>query len=105
MFSSMVANRHGVPVTSSIPQRSVPGPMLFVCYINDMPDVVDSPIHMFADGTKIFRQMTAQSAQVALQTDLRQLEAWTRKCVIRRSFIYLDGPTMKKLYMILVRNK
>ena len=71
------------PVTSGIPQGSVLGPMLFVCYINDMPDVVDSPIHMFTDDTKIFRQMTAQSDQVTLQTDLRQLEAWTRKWQLR----------------------
>ena len=63
------------PVTSGIPQGSVLGPMLFVCYINDMPDVVDSPIHMFADDTKIFRQMAAQSDQLTLQKDLRQLEA------------------------------
>ena len=70
-------------VTSGIPQGSVLGPMLFVCYINDMPDVVDSPIHMFADDTKIFRQMTAQSDQVSLQTDLRQLEAWIRKWQLR----------------------
>ena len=70
------------PVTSSIPQGSVLGPMLFLCYIN-MPDVVDSPIHMFADDTKIFRQMTAQSDQVTLQTDLRQLEARTRKWQLR----------------------
>ena len=68
------------PVTSGDTQWSVLGPMFFVCYINDMPDVTDSPIHMFADDTKIFRQMTAQSDQVTLQTDLRQLEAWTRKC-------------------------
>ena len=67
------------PVMSGIPQVSILGPMLFVCYINDMPDVVDSPIHMFPDDTKIFRQMTAQSDQVTLQTDLRQLEAWIRK--------------------------
>ena len=52
------------PVTSGIPQGSVLGPVLFVCYINDMPDVAGSPIHMFADDTKIFRQMTTQSDQV-----------------------------------------
>ena len=72
-----------VSVTSGIPQGSVLGPVLFACYINDMPDVVDSPIHMFADDTKISRQMTAQSDQVALQTDLKQLEAWTRKWQLR----------------------
>ena len=47
------------PVTSGTPQGSVLGPMLFVCYINDMPEVVHSPINMFADDIKIFRQMTA----------------------------------------------
>ena len=71
------------PVTSGIPQGSVLGPMLFVCYINDMPDVLDSPIHMFADDTKIFRQITAQSDQVTLQKDLRQLQAWTKKWQLR----------------------
>ena len=68
-----------VIITSGTPQGSVLGPMLFVSYINDMPHVVDSPIHIFADDTKIFRQMTTQSDHVTLQTDLRQLEAWTRK--------------------------
>ena len=77
------SNSSWSPVTSGIPQGSVLGPMLFVCYINDMPDVVDSPIHMFADDTKIFRQMTAQSDQVTLQIDLRQLEAWTKKWQLR----------------------
>ena len=71
------------PVTSGIPQGSVLGPLLFAFYINHMPDVVASPIHMFADDTNIFRQMTAQSDQVALQTDLRQLEAWTKKWQLR----------------------
>ena len=59
------------PGMSGIQQGRVLGPMLFICYINDMPDVVDSPIHMFTGDTKIFQQMTAQSDQVTLQKDLR----------------------------------
>ena len=82
-FDTVPHQRLLVNVTSGIPQGSVLGPMIFVCYINDMPDEVDSPIHMFADDTKIFRQMTAQSDQVTLQTDLRQLEARTRKWQLR----------------------
>ena len=29
--------------------------LLFICFINDMPEVVHSSIQMFADDTKIFR--------------------------------------------------
>ena len=66
------------PVTSGIPQGSVLGPILFVCYINDMSEVVESPAHMFADDTKIYRQITTQSDQETLQADLKQLEEWSK---------------------------
>ena len=62
-----------------------------------MPDVVDSPIHMFADDTKIFRQMTAQSDQVTLQKDLRQLEAWTKKWQMVEKIPPWGRPQMRDL--------
>ena len=44
-------------VTSGIPQGSVLGPILFVIYINYMPDGLSSEIFLFADDTKIFKEI------------------------------------------------
>ena len=45
-----------LPVTSGIPQGSVLGPLLFLIYINDMPDNIISDVHMYADDTKLYRE-------------------------------------------------
>ena len=46
-------------VTSGIPQGSVLGPMLFMCYINDMPSSVQSSICLFADDAKLYRNIAS----------------------------------------------
>jgi hypothetical protein len=59
-------------VTSCIPQGSVLGPILFVLYINDMPEVtsVGALTYLFANDTKAFRGIFQQSDCVGLQMDI-----------------------------------
>jgi len=57
-------------VPSGIPQGSVLGPLLFIHFINDIPEVVHPSIQMFADDTKIFRTMNNPEQAQLLQDDL-----------------------------------
>ena len=55
------------PVTSGVPQGSVLGPVLFVVFINDLPDIVDSCCEMYADDTKLFDSVETDAKREKLQ--------------------------------------
>jgi ribonuclease P/MRP protein subunit RPP40 len=65
-------------VISGIPQGSVIGPILFVIFINDMPDAVKQCFcKLFADDCKLFGKVT-DANENCVQEDLLNLEEWSR---------------------------
>ena len=40
------------------------GPILFICYINSMPETVSSFLYMYADDTKVFRRVDVDGATI-----------------------------------------
>jgi len=60
-------------ILSGVPQGSVLGPLLFVIYINDIDEVVNSKLLKFADDTKIFNKVNSVEEVENLRTDLRSL--------------------------------
>ena len=64
------------PVTSGVPQGSVLGPILFLLFINDMPDCVQSRCRLFADDSIIYRSINSDEDAAILQKDLDALHKW-----------------------------
>ena len=55
-----------VTVLSGIPQGSVLGSILFVIFINDLPKVVNSTMYLFADDTKLMKEIQKCSRRVVV---------------------------------------
>ena len=53
------ATSQWAPVTSGVPQGSLLGPLLFIIFINDLPDVAIGDVFtsLYADDTKVYRNI------------------------------------------------
>ena len=64
------------PVTSGVPQGTVLGPLLFLLYINDLPDNLQSSVKLFTDDALLYGVTGNDTDCDHLQDDLQKLEQW-----------------------------
>ncbi len=66
-------------VKSGVPQGTVLCPLLFLIFINNLPDEVVSNVRLFTDDAVLYRKIDTSEDCVMLQKDLDKLLEWEDK--------------------------
>ena len=65
------------PVTSGVPEGSICGPLLFICFTSDISYAVRTNCIMYADDVKLYHRVKSAADADALQADLNRLAEWS----------------------------
>ncbi|MCP4652569.1 MAG: hypothetical protein GY858_04205 [Candidatus Omnitrophica bacterium] len=77
-----------LPVTSGVPQGGVLSTILFLLYVNDLPDfVLNSTIKIFADDVKIYLAFSDPCETDLLRDDLALISQWTKEWQLVLAFL------------------
>ena len=69
-----------LPILAGVPQGSILGPVLFMIYINDLPDGLESVAKLFADDTSLFSEVYDSNLSARqLSNDLQKIAVWALK--------------------------
>jgi hypothetical protein len=70
-------------IFSGVPQGSVLGPLLFLLFINDLPDQVKCECKLYADDSKLMSLANNKDDKSRLQNDINNIIEWTNKWLVK----------------------
>ena len=97
-------------VVSGVPQGTVLGPILFVLYSADIPNVVsNSKMSIYADDSKVYKAIRDVNDCKQLQKDLDKLSVWAEKWQLslnpdKTKMLYIGNQNVSVDYTLCGRN-
>ena len=73
-------------VISGIPQGSILAPLLFIIYINDLPEYCSdlyTKLYIYTDDTKLFRYISNSADQYCLQSGINKVGDWAKEWLLK----------------------
>ena len=61
---------YSTAVLSGVPQGTVLGPLLFLCYVNDLPRSIKSKVRMYADDTLLYNVINKIDDCIQLRSNM-----------------------------------
>ena len=74
------------PIKAGVPQGTVLSPLLFLCYVNNLPAAVSISSYMFANDTALVapqRRSQPYGSTSLVQSNLNSVEAWSKKWLVK----------------------
>jgi len=83
----MAFTQTGLMLLSGIPQETILGPILFIIYINDLPDVCKQfiNVYLFADDAKLYKHVITDNDHQVFQNGLNTFQEWSDRWLLRLS--------------------
>jgi len=78
---------HWLNVVSGVPQGTILGPLLFIIYIKDLPEVCKNlcSIFLYADDAKLYKHVLQDENHTDLQTaiDSISIQEWMKQWLLK----------------------
>lgn len=79
-------------VRAGVPQGSILGPLLFLLFINDIVEDINSNIRLFADDTSLFIVVdNPETAAEILNLDIKKIMMWAKKWLVSFNPVKTDA--------------
>ena len=90
-------------ITAGVPQGSILGPMIFLVYINDIIEEINTNIRLYADDSSLFLEyQDPDNAAALLSDDLRKVEKWASKWFVTFNPTKTESTTFSRKRTIVI---